>query len=711
MGDKMKTTTIREFILNKQKLCFILANICFTILCVFIISNAVYGNKRLTMKIDYGDTYSDKYYAQLFYSETEDDMNENDSFKSFFNDNIIELKSNLSVSEYQKYLLRLDPTNSKENFSIKRVKIVYRGNELISINGKQFADYISGARNSDIEVSGNDLKVSSNTGDCRFILDSKFNQRIIDKCINKDLNSFYVFIILYFVLGFLQFFVGKKQESKKTRFVDNIKILLTIVLVALGSSLVYGEAYLSENFDDVPLGQLLYHLHTPLDGTNTSSFTSIIVSVVLIILLCVLVVLFGYWGLGVLKKRTTFLNWMSLLGCIEIAYAVVLVCFHFDAINYFKYVNQETKIYEENYVDGRDVKLSFPNEKRNLIYIFLESMEMTYADKSVGGAMQDNYIPELTDISKENESFGINGQLNGAYTVPGATFTMGGLVAQTSGVPINENIVSNDSLNSEWESENNYVPGVWSIGDVLKKEGYNQEFMIGSDGKFAGRSSYFHGHGDYNVFDYYTAIDRGYIDSDYRVWWGYEDEKLFEYAKSEITDLANDEKPFNFTMLTVDTHFTDGYVCELCQNQYDEQYSNVITCSSSQVAEFLDWIKQQDFYDNTTVVISGDHLTMDSDYIERNNASDFDRKTYFTIVNGAATNEKPCVNREYTTLDLYPTTLAALGVQIEGNRLGLGTNLYSGKKTLAEKYGLDYLNVELLKDSKLYRKKLLYGNK
>ena len=115
-------------------------------------------------------------------------------------------------------------------------------------------------------------------------------------------------------------------------------------------------------------------MHTPLDGTNTSSFTSIIVSVVLIILVCVLVVLFGYWGLGVLKKRTTFLNWMSLLGCIEIAYAVVLVCFHFDAINYFKYVNQKTKIYEENYIDGRDVKLSFPNEKRNLIYIFLKQV-------------------------------------------------------------------------------------------------------------------------------------------------------------------------------------------------------------------------------------------------------------------------------------------------------------------------------------------------
>ena len=212
-----------------------------------------------------------------------------------------------------------------------------------------------------------------------------------------------------------------------------------------------------------------------------------------------------------------------------------------------------------------------------------------------------------------------------------------------------------------------------------------------------------------DIFDYYTAIDRGYIDDDYMVWWGYEDEKLFEYAKNELNNLASKDEPFNLTMLTVDTHFTDGYVCELCQNQYDEQYSNVIACSSRQVSEFLDWIKQQDFYDNTTVVISGDHLTMDSDYIERQNATDFNRRTYFTIVNGAAVNEKPCVEREYTTLDLYPTTLAALGVQIEGNRLGLGTNLYSGEDTLIEKYGLDYINVELLKDSQLYRKKLLYG--
>ena len=63
-------------------------------------------------------------------------------------------------------------------------------------------------------------------------------------------------------------------------------------------------------------------------------------------------------------------------------------------ISYLKYTKQDSTIYEDNYVDGRDVAITFPKEKRNLIYIFLESMEMTYSDQSVGGAMSENYIPE-----------------------------------------------------------------------------------------------------------------------------------------------------------------------------------------------------------------------------------------------------------------------------------------------------------------------------
>ena len=53
-------------------------------------------------------------------------------------------------------------------------------------------------------------------------------------------------------------------------------------------------------------------------------------------------------------------------------------------------------------------------------------------------------------------------------------------------------------------------------------------------------------------------------------------------------------------------------------------------------------------------------------------------------------------------MDLFPTTLAAMGYRIEGDRLGLGTNLFSGRKTLAEEMGYETLNTEVQKYSRYF---------
>ena len=53
-------------------------------------------------------------------------------------------------------------------------------------------------------------------------------------------------------------------------------------------------------------------------------------------------------------------------------------------------------------------------------------------------------------------------------------------------------------------------------------------------------------------------------------------------------------------------------------------------------------------------------------------------------------------------MDLFPTTLAALGCEIEGDRLGLGTNLFSGKKTLAEEMGYDRFDRDISQKSEYY---------
>ena len=46
---------------------------------------------------------------------------------------------------------------------------------------------------------------------------------------------------------------------------------------------------------------------------------------------------------------------------------------------------------------------TFPEEKRNLIYIYLESMETTYFNKDEGGALEVNIIPELYELAQKGK--------------------------------------------------------------------------------------------------------------------------------------------------------------------------------------------------------------------------------------------------------------------------------------------------------------------
>lgn len=586
----------------------------------------------------------------------------------------------------------------------KNLSYTYEGNKLDErVNQNQECQY---------QISENGVSVTTDESNSSIILAGFSYLRL--------LMLYYIFIctcryvipvVLAVWIILFCIYKGENKEKREKGVICKIAIGILTLVFAWTNCLIYGNYYFEQNFKDVPIGQILYHLHTPLSGTGTNSLIKPIATVIGILIFSIVFVTVLYIkAKNKTSERTFYKSWICFTGILLVA-NILKFAEEFDVVDYLKYTNEKSTIYEDYYVDGRDIALNFPGKKRNLIYIFLESMETDYENVFLNNNRGENCIKELKELALDNITFsGDTTELNGPYPVNGATFTMGGLIAQTSGVSLNEKLVSNKDLNSAWVSENNYMPGVYAMGDVLEKENYNQVFMIGSNANFAGRASYFSGHGNYKIFDYYSAIENGYINSDYYVWWGYEDAKLIEYAKKELLDLSSKEEPFNLTMLTVDTHFTDGYVCNLCENKYDQQYSNVIACSSKQIANFVSWIQNQDFYDNTTIILCGDHCTMDSAYIERNNLQQLERKMYFTIVNPADSVDYENNKRTFTSLDMYPTTLAALGVQIEGDRIGLGTNLFSHEKTLAEIYGMSKLNEELLKNSNFYKKKLLYTN-
>lgn len=498
--------------------------------------------------------------------------------------------------------------------------------------------------------------------------------------------------------------MGEKQPSKWKEIL--LKILywvgeiLTVFIAGLSVLLALSVRWMFATWTNLSMDELVYHLTAPLDGTNTDMIWDYVrvcaVPTILVIFFLILILI--AW-----RKKEKVHLFRGIINLVALVGIIVMLGYTWTELgvgDYLKDQNTESKFIEDEYVDPTDVEVVFPEQKRNLIYIFLESMETTYSDVDDGGAFDENVIPELTEIAQTNEDFsGADPKLNGGYSLAGTTWTMGAMFAQTSGLPLNISISANDM-----DTQDSFFPGVTTLGDILSDAGYTQTLLIGSEAQFGGRKLYFQEHGNYEMEDYSYAIENGLIPSDYKVWWGYEDQKLFEFAKEKLLQLSQGDEPFNLTMLTVDTHFEDGYVCEQCLTEYDTQYSNVMACSSRQVGEFLKWIQQQDFYENTTIVISGDHPTMDSDYCaEIDQEGNYDRRVFTAYINAAAYAQDQ-QERTYSTFDNFPTTLAALGVQIDGDRLGLGTNLFSGTKTLLEEFGNSKVNAELKKKSEFIEK-------
>lgn len=490
-----------------------------------------------------------------------------------------------------------------------------------------------------------------------------------------------------------------KKITKDKKGLKIIGIVCSFIIVTLAVLICFSIKWMFDTWINLSMDELIYHLTAPLEGTNKEMIwqyvRACVVPTVLIMTGITVLVLFGRKREKPCWRVITVVVVISILAQTCSVYGAWK---KLDISGYMANQGEVSTFIDDNYVDPRNVELTFPEQKRNLIYIFLESMEDTYGDTENGGGFEENVIPELTSLARKNEDFsGKDTTLNGGYCMPGATWTMGAMFGQTSGLPLNISIDGN-----AMDTQEKFFPEIITIGDILESAGYTQTLMMGSDATFGGRRNYFSQHGNYNIKDYNYAIEQGWIPEDYKVWWGYEDQKLFTYAKKELQELASGDQPFNLTLLTVDTHFEDGYPCKICSDTYgDNQYANVMACSSRQVSEFVKWIQQQDFYSNTTIVVTGDHLTMDSDFCDGVD-DNYKRKVYTVYINADATSVS--AKREYTTYDNFPTTLAALGVQIEGDRLGLGTNLFSSIQTLVERYGYETEQKELQKKSDLIDK-------
>lgn len=481
---------------------------------------------------------------------------------------------------------------------------------------------------------------------------------------------------------------------------QSFSTLLLWLLVTLAASFFTLVHYVDLRFD-ISFGEVLYTLKSKTTGAGADIIkVGLRYCIPRIILWDILFFLFSSLVIGgETDSRKSRFKWFLLPGLLMTACLLVAgLCFadkSFGIREYYELKKNPTTIYEDYYRFPEIEQITSSGTTKNLIYIWLESMENTYAAKELGGQQERNLIPNLTEMSEKYLSFSNTDKLGGFRSPEGTVWTMGALFAASSGVPFAFPVDGNSM-----ENYSEFAPGITALGDVLEAKGYHNMFLCGSDVNFAGRGNFYRQHGNYEIIDYYVAKEKSYIPEDYYVWWGLEDAKLYEIAKTELVELAQKGEPFSLTMLTVDTHYNDGYICSLCKEDYEDVASRVVACADRQIRDFVEWLSEQDFFEDTVVIITGDHPRMDTCLVEGIKRSK--RTMYNCFIGSAKMPQGDIKKRSFTTMDLFPTTLSAMGFDIPDHRLGLGVDLFSGEETLTERLGFTEFNEELKKYSPFY---------
>ena len=198
--------------------------------------------------------------------------------------------------------------------------------------------------------------------------------------------------------------MSKEENTVKFRVVKIVfRIILAVLTVLLGTlaMLAYkGIFWMFKTWNHLTMDELVFHLNSPLEGTNegmikdffnSCGIITIATAVILIIVMILLMVL--------CKRKWIFYvasGVIMVISAVVIAYTLSYAWKTLDVSSYKDNQGTYSSFIDDNYVAPTDVTLAFPEQKRNLIYIFLESMEITYADAESGGAFEENVIPELT---------------------------------------------------------------------------------------------------------------------------------------------------------------------------------------------------------------------------------------------------------------------------------------------------------------------------
>ena len=316
---------------------------------------------------------------------------------------------------------------------------------------------------------------------------------------------------------------------------------------------------------------------------------------------------------------------------------------------------------------------------KNLVLVYLESLERIYTEKSIFPGL----TPELDNLAEKGLVF------ENLRQTAGSGWTMGGIVSSQCGTPLlwDDVLAGHNDIMAR-----GFLDSATCLGDILHRAGYVQEFLGGASKRYGGKSRFFKAHG----YDYVYGFDelRSRLENPDFYWgWGLYDESLFDMAAEDFERLAASGRPFNITLLTVDTHHPEGRPSPSC-SPYNVIHGNSILdavhCTDQLLGKFIKRISGNPAFRNTVVAIMSDHLAMRND-AEPLYPPEYDRKLLFLALGSGQGR----VSVNATQLDIAPTLLHLLDVATDAQFL-------VGKNLLEEGSGIRDLRTPGLLDAVTY---------
>lgn len=412
--------------------------------------------------------------------------------------------------------------------------------------------------------------------------------------------------------------------------------------------------WLRATFGDITIDQALWHLRFAESAAlQMSTVLMVEFSVEVVLLPCIAA------GLAAAAHGLTSVRvgapGRALLRAIPTAVwggAVLALMLQFSVFSYAA-AHYEPDHFGEHYVDASQVALK-PGKPRNLVLIYMESLEQLYGDAGLFG--RDLLAPLRR----------LGGYSFPSYRqAPGATWTIAGIVATQCGVPLK--VYAERDVDHAGGGKV-FLPRATCLGDILQAHGYHNVFLGAAPLSFAGKGAFLRDHGYAETWgrEEWKRFPEEVQD---RNAWGLYDHKLLEHARRRLAELHAAGQPFNLTILTLDTHNPNGLLSPFCRRQGARDFKDIVSCSAEQVAQLVEFARDQGYLKDTVVVIVGDHLAVPNPlWPELTQAGE--RRRIFNLV---LAEDGPAPNtRELVPYDFFPTLLELVGIDVAGDRLGLG---------------------------------------